>query len=135
MTEYNKPLPLSGPITEEFWRAAKNHELHLQQCRDCQEYIFYPRELCPGCLSSDLNWVKVSGRGKVYSYTVVRQALHPAFKEDVPYILAIIELEEGPHLTSNVVDCEIEDIRVDMPVTAVFDDVTPEITLVKFRPA
>ena len=134
MTTYDKPLPEPNPVTEEFWKAAKRHELLVQHCRSCNQHIFYPREVCPGCLSSDLGWMKVSGRGRVYSYAVVRQAAHRGFRADVPYILAIIELDEGPRLTSNLVDCEIEDVRVDMPVTVVFDDVTSHVSLVKFRP-
>lgn len=135
MTAYNKPLPQPSAVTEEFWKAAKRHELLIQRCQSCNEHIFYPRELCPRCLSSNLEWVKASGRGRVYSYTVVRQAAHPGFSADVPYILAIIELDEGPRMTSNLVECQIEDAMVDMPVTVVFDDVTPEMSLVKFRPA
>ena len=135
MTAYNKPLPEPNPVTEEFWKAAKRHELLIQCCKSCNEHIFYPREVCPRCLSSDLDWMEASGRGRVYSYTVVRQAAHPSFRADTPYILAIIELDEGPRLTSNLMDCQIEDIRVDMPVTVAFDDVTAEVSLVKFRPA
>ena len=135
MTAYNKPLPQPNPVTEEFWKAAKRHELLIQRCKSCNEHIFYPREVCPRCLSSDLDWMEASGRGRVYSYTVVRQAEHPSFRADTPYILAIIELDEGPRLTSNLMDCQIEDIRVDMPVTVAFDDVTAEVSLVKFRPA
>lgn len=135
MTNYNKPLPQPDRTTEEFWRAAKRHELLIPRCKSCNKYFFYPREDCPSCLSSNLEWVRVSGRGKIYSYTVVRQAAHPGFATDVPYILAIIELDEGPRMTSNVVDCRIEDVTVDMPVSVVFDDVTPKVTLVKFKPA
>ena len=134
MTTYNKPLPQPDAVTEEFWKAAKRHELLIQHCQSCNEHIFYPREVCPHCLSSNLEWVKANGRGKVYSFTVVRRAAHPGFKADLPYILALIELEEGPRMTSNIVNCKIEDVRIDMPVTVVFDDVTSEVTLVKFKP-
>jgi hypothetical protein len=82
-----------------------------------------------------LQWVKVSGKGTVYSFTIAQQATHHAFAEEVPYVIAIVELAEGPHLTTNIVGCKPEEVRVGMPVVVAFDDVTPEQTLVKFRPA
>jgi uncharacterized OB-fold protein len=78
--------------------------------------------------------VAVSGGGKVYSFTIVRRAMNPAFAEDVPYVYAIVELDEGPRLMTNIVGCAPEDVRVDMPVKAVYDRVTSEITLLKFQP-
>ncbi len=136
MTTYNKPLPLTDSISEEYWNAAKRHELVIQHCKCCSKYIFYPRAVCPSCLTlpSSLEWVKASGRGRVYSYTVIVQASSPAFKGDEPYIYAVVELDEGPHMATNIVDCPIEDCKIDMPVTVVFDDVTPEVTLPKFKP-
>ncbi len=134
-TDYAKPLPRPTAVSQEFWNAARGHELRLQRCRGCGQYIFYPRVFCPACLSDSLDWVTVSGRGRVYSFTVVRRAMHPGFRPDVPYVLAIVELEEGPRLTTNVVGCAPSDVRVEMPVEVVFDDVTPEVTLVKFRPS
>ena len=100
----------------------------------CSELFFYPRELCPACLSADLEWVPVSGKGRVYSYTIVHQPAHPAFREDAPHVFAIIQPDEGVRMTSNIVECPIEDVEVDMRVCATFDDVTPEVTLIKFRP-
>jgi uncharacterized protein len=130
---YTKPLPNPSSITAPFWQGTKRHELLTQRCKDCRQYIFYPRSHCPHCFSLALEWLKCSGRGKVYSYTIIRRAALPGFAQDVPYILAIIELEEGPRLTSNIVGCKPEEVRIDMPVMAVFEDVTPEVTLVKFR--
>jgi len=129
-----KPLPEPSPLTEPFWQGLREREVRIQRCPDCQRYIFYPRALCPHCLSEGLEWVRASGRGRVYSYTVVRRAMHPAFQPEVPYVFAIIELEEGVRLPSNVINCRPEDVRVDMRVKAVYDDVTPEITLLKFEP-
>ncbi len=134
MTTYNKPLPTPDAITEEYWKAAKRHELVIQRCKRCGQHIFYPRALCPRCLFFNLEWVKACGRGRVYSYTVVAQASHPGFKGK-PYIYAIVELNEGPHMATNIVDCPIEDCKVDMPVEVVFDDVTKEVTLPKWRRA
>ena len=133
--EYRKPLPVPSSVTAPCWNGLREGVLRVQRCRDCGRHVFYPRSLCPHCLSESLEWVEVSGRGKLYSFTVVRRAMHPAFQEDVPYVYAIVELEEGPRVTSNVVNCPLEAIRVDMPLRAVYDSVTPEVTLLKFEPA
>lgn len=132
--EYRKPLPEPSDTSRPFWEGARAHELRLQRCHDCGKHIFYPREICPFCLSERLDWIVASGKGKVYSYTVVRRAMHPAFKEDVPYVLAIVELDEGPRLSTNIIGADPERVRVDMPVRAAYDDVTPEVTLLKFEP-
>ena len=132
--EYGKPLPQPSETTRPFWEGTRAHELRLQRCRDCGKHIFYPRAVCPFCLSERLDWVTASGEGKVYSYTVVRRAAHPGFRDDVPYVLAIVELHEGPRLTTNIVGVPPEGVRVDMPVCAAYDDVTPEVTLLKFEP-
>ena len=109
--------------------------LLIQRCRDCGTYRHIPRPMCPECHSLNSEWSQVSGRGKVYSFTVSYRAAHPAFKEDVPYIIAIVKLEEGVGLTTNIIDCSPEEIYVGMPVEVVFDDVTGEITLPKFKKA
>lgn len=129
-----KPLPEPSALTEPFWQGLRRREVRIQRCGECQRYVFYPRALCPYCLSDRLEWVRASGKGRVYSYTVVRRAMHPAFQAEVPYVFAIIELEEGVRLPSNVINCRPEDLRVDMPVKAVYHDVTSEITLLKFEP-
>ncbi len=132
MSEYYKPLPKPSPTSRPFWEAARRHELQIQRCAACREYIYYPRNRCPKCFSDQLSWERVSGRGKVYSYTIVRRASSRAFSD--PYVLAIVELAEGPRMTSNIV-APLDQVRVEMPVEVFFDDVTPEVTLVKFKPA
>lgn len=132
---YPKPLPHPSNLTRPFWEAAKRHELQIQRCQSCGHFIFYPRPLCPNCLSTDLAWTPVSGRGTLYSFTVVRQAASKRFAADVPYIFAVVELAEGPRMATNLVDCPIGEARVGIPVEVVFDDVTDEFALVKFRPA
>jgi uncharacterized protein len=134
MTDYNKPLPRPNVTSQPFWQAAKKHELKLQRCKSCGAYIYYPRTLCPQDLSSDLEWVTVSGKGTVYSYTIAETPTHPAFTGDVPYTIAIVELAEGPRMTTNIVGCQPSEVKVGMPVKVCFDDVTPEMTLVKFQP-
>jgi len=132
MSEYLKPLPKPSPTSRPFWEAARRHELKLQRCAACQKFIYYPRTRCPYCFGDQLEWQQVSGRGKVYSYTIVRRASHRAFTD--PYVLAIVELEEGPRMTTNIV-APPESVRVDQKVVVHFDDVTPDNTLVKFKPA
>jgi len=134
--EYNKPLPrpLDPELTRPFWEAAKRHELVMPRCKTCDQLFFYPRSECPRCLGSDLEWVGVSGRGRLHSFTIVNQPANAAFRDDVPYVYAVVQLIEGPRMISNLVEYDVESVSVDMPVEAVFDDVTPEWTLVKFKP-
>lgn len=136
-TEYTKPLPrpLSPELTRPFWEAARRHELHMPRCTTCDYVFFYPRSECPRCLSTHLEWVQVSGRARLHSFTIVQQPANAAFRDDVPYVYAVVQLDEGPRLVSNIVQCDINALRVDMSLEAVFDDVTLEWTLVKFRPA
>ncbi len=130
-----RPLPQPTPVTQPFWDAAKERRLSIQRCASCERYVFYPRPLCPYCGSTELTWTDVSGRGVVYSYTIAWRPTMRAFVEDVPYVIAIVELAEGPHMTTHIVDCEPEAVAIGMPVEATFEDANDEVTLVKFRPA
>jgi uncharacterized OB-fold protein len=134
MSDYTKPLPHPNEVSQPFWDAAKRHKLQIQRCNACGTRIFYPREACAECLSADLIWIPVSGKGTLYSYTIAQAPTHPAFADDVPYVIAIVELEEGPRITTNLVGCQPDQVTIGMPVVASFEDVTPEMTLVKFRP-
>ena len=142
MTDYPKPLPIPGgsrgatteEFTRPFWEAARRHELVLPRCRNHDGFFFYPRELCPVCLSADLEWASVTGRGRVHAFTIVHQPNDPRFADDAPYVYAVIQLDEGARIISNVIGIPPFDVQVDMPVEAVFEDVTDEWTLVKFRP-
>lgn len=135
MSKHAKPLPHPTEVTRPFWDAAKRHELHVQRCAACETHVFYPREACAACLSTDLDWVRVSGRGTLYSYTIAEAPTHPGFADETPYVIAIVELVEGPRITTNIVGCPPGDVTIGMPVTATFEDVNDEIALVKFRPA
>mgnify|MGYP003878943725 CR=1 FL=1 len=132
--QYSKPLPVITAETREFWQGCKRHELVFQRCKDCGTYRHYPRPMCPSCGSWNVEWAKVSGKGKVYTYIIAHQPFHPAFVNDVPYAVVVVELEEGVRLVSNIVDCKPEDIYIGMPVEVIFDDVTEEVTLPRFRP-
>lgn len=132
MAEYNKPLPDITLYNQPFWDACKRHELSLQHCQDCGQ-IRLPSPICPNCLSMNAKWTKVSGRGKVYTYTIVHQRYHPGFANDLPYNVAIVELEEGPRLFTNIIGCKNEAIRIGMDVEVAYDDATEEVTLPKFK--
>jgi uncharacterized OB-fold protein len=135
MASYNKPLPLINEETRPYWDYCRKHELRMQKCSRCG-YIRFPLSvICPECHSMEFAWEKLSGKGKVYSFTIYRVAYHPAFKDDIPYVVAIIQLDEGPRMESNIIGCRVEDVRMEMPVVVAFDDVTEEVTLPKFRPA
>ena len=131
--ESGRPLPRRTPVSATFFDAAREGRLRLQRCpRD--GFFFYPRPRCPDCLGDDWQWEDASGRGRVYSFTVDRMGLDPAQRDRLPLVVAIVELEEGPRLTTNVVGCAPEDVKVGMPVEATFEDLGRE-TLVLFRPA
>jgi len=132
MGAYQKPLPIPTQDTKEYWEGCKRHQLLVQKCRNCGTLRFYPRPMCPNCNSMDSEWVKARGKGRVYSWTIAVQQFHPTF--EVPYIIAIVELEEGVRMTTNIIDCKPEELHVGMLVEVVFDDVTEEITLPKFKP-
>jgi uncharacterized OB-fold protein len=132
-----KPQPALPRIDEEsrgWFEGLARHELWLQRCGSCRTIRFYPRAVCTVCLSSEVVWERASGRGTVYTFTVTHQNQAPGFRERQPYIYGIVELAEGVRVPTNIVGCAPESVRIGMPVEVVFDDVTPEITLAKFRP-
>ena len=121
--------------TEPYWQACRRHELRMQRCSKCRTYRFPPRTICHECGAFDAEWALMSGRGKVYSWVVPHHPVHPATKDMVPYAVVLVELEEGPRLISHVVNCPWQEIRADMPVTLVWEDLDAELTLPKFRRA
>ena len=129
-----KPMPRATPVTQPFWDATAEGRLILPQRGD-GAYFWYPRVLAPGTLQEGWAWAPASGRGTVYSFTIDRRGTAAAFANDVPYVIAIVELEEGPHFTTNIVACPIDEVRIGMAVTAVFEPSEDGVTLVKFRPA
>lgn len=135
MFQIDKPLPRPSEDTAPYWEAAHRGELRMQACADCGHIRFPPSLLCPRCLSEKAEWQQLSGRGKVYSWIVVHQSQHPAFNADTPYNVVIVELEEGPRLHSQLVDCPNDQIRIGMPVEVVFERVADAVTLPKFRRA
>ena len=135
MAETLKPVPRPSPESVPYWRAAREHRLEIPQCDDCSQYWFPPSSSCPHCLSANVGFKRASGRGKVFSFVMYDRVYHPSFVEEVPYVVALVELEEGPRMISNIVGVPPEDIVCDMPVEIVFDDVVEGVTLPKFKPS
>ena len=133
--DYKKPLPKVNADTKPFWEGCREHQLRFQKCTHCSHVRWPPSVLCPMCYSRDTEWVVSSGRGRVYSFVVYHQAYHPAFEGDLPYVVAIVELEEAPHVLTNIIGCSPEQVKCEMPVEVVWEEVTDKITLPKFRPA
>ncbi len=133
---YNKPLPEFRPETRPFWDAAKEHRLVIPRSRETGEFFFYPRALSPGeDMSDDIEWVESEGRGKVWTFSIHHMGPSKAYKGEPPYVVALIEMEEGVKMMSNVVDIDPHEVSIGMDVQVVFDDVTDEVTLPKFKPA
>jgi uncharacterized OB-fold protein len=132
-TTYDKPLPVRDAENAPYYDALQRHQMRLQRCAN--GHFRYPvNPVCPDCLSPEFTWEPVSGQGTIYSFVVVHQLYDPGFKEDLPYNVAVVELEEGPRLVTNVTGCRNEDVCVGMPVRVRYDDITPEFTLAKFEP-
>lgn len=125
-------MPYPSPLTEPFWAACRRHELMVQRCEACGALAFYPRSTCPACGATTLTWQQVSGRGSLYTFTVARRATHRRLVERVPYVIAVVELDEGPHLTSTVVDADVDDLRIGVRLAVDFED-HEEISIPVFR--
>jgi uncharacterized OB-fold protein len=136
LADYRKPLPQPTPETQEFWDGTKAGELRLQRCDACSHVIFPPRPFCPKCASRKVSWFKASGKGKLYSYVINHRPAF-GFEEDAPYAIAVVMLDEGVKMMTNMVDVAQtpEALVLDMPVEVAFDAVTGAVTLPKFRPA
>jgi uncharacterized OB-fold protein len=126
------PLPRPTALSKPHWEGCREGVLRVQRCQDCGTFVFIPQPCCTSCLGEALEWVESSGRGTLYSYTVVHRPQQPSF--EVPYTVVIVELEEGWHMLSNLVDCEIDDIEIGMPLEVVYREMSNEITLPLFRP-
>jgi uncharacterized OB-fold protein len=133
-TVYDKPLPVIEPGTQPFWDALRKHELIYQRCRSCDQQFAPYQPVCPSCWSEDLEDCKSSGRGRIYTFSIVYRAPMPAFRPDTPYVVAIVELEEGVFLTTNIVGCPVDRVEIGMLVEVEYIDATEAITLPKFKP-
>ncbi|MCI0438522.1 MAG: Zn-ribbon domain-containing OB-fold protein [Chloroflexi bacterium] len=135
--QYNRPIPSPQGESDYYWQKAKARELWLRQCNSCGKAYFYPRDISPCCFSKDTGWMRASGRATLYTYGIVHRAPHPGFAQVTPYVTAIVELEEGPRMPTNIVmdDPTPEKLQIGMPLEAVFEDISDTIALPKFRPA
>jgi uncharacterized OB-fold protein len=129
-----KPLPVVQPWARPFWAAARERRLVLQHCRRCDRAIHYPRIACPHCGADDLDWKEASGRGTIYSFTIVQANAPSAFVAGIPYVVAVIRLAEGVQMLANIVECDPGKLVCDQPVEVTFERLNDEFTLPQFRP-
>lgn len=136
MSAPSKLLPVADPVTAPFWESVRAHAMQIQQCDACERFVFYPRVVCPHCGSRALTWRPVAGTGVVHAFAIVHRHPNPAFAAEIPYVVALVELDEGVRMMTNLVDVPPDPaaVRVGMPVEVVYDDVSDEVTLPKFRP-
>ncbi len=135
MTDHSgKIFPTPTPETAHYWAGCREHELRLQRCDSCGQHQFYPRSLCSHCMSDQLQWVVASGAGEVISFTIVRRAVSEAYNPEVPYVVALVQLAEGPTMMSNLVQCDPESVQVGMPVSVTFEDWSEQVSIPKFCP-
>jgi uncharacterized OB-fold protein len=128
-------LPTPDAETQPFWDAAREARLLIKRCRACGRPHFYPRPFCPHCWSDDVEWEEASGRATLYTFSIVRRNDLPPFNERVPYVAAVVDLDEGVRMLSNVVDCDLDDVVIGMPLAVAFRAETDEISVPVFRPA
>ncbi|MGJ3507979.1 Zn-ribbon domain-containing OB-fold protein [Enemella sp. A6] len=129
-----KPLPEPTPVSQPFWDGLAEHKIRIQYSPSSEQWVFYPRTLAPGTLADDLEWREISGAGTLYTFTVAERPVAPPWAESVPQLLAVVEWDEGPRFSTELVDVDPADIRIGMRVEPVF---CPEgdVTLLRYRPA
>lgn len=128
------PKPRIDQESKPFWEACERQELYLQRCRDCGVVRYYIRALCPECLSGETEWLRSSGRGTVYTFTVTHQNQAEGFRDQLPYVLAYVELEEGVRMLTGIVDCPPDQVRIGMAVIVKFEAIDGAV-IPKFAPA
>lgn len=133
-SDYLKPIPRPNEVSKTYWHGTARREILLQKCKDCDNIQYYPRPLCTKCFSQDLSWIRASGRGTVHTFSVIYQNIQPGFVDELPYVLVVVELEEGPRMTTNILNCAPQDVYIGMPVEMTFQYITPEVWLPQFKP-
>ena len=134
MGEYCKPIPYIDEESKVFWKGAARREILIQKCSDCGKFRFYPRPICLECMSDKFDWVRANGTGTIHTFTVTYQNGMAGFRDELPYVWAVVELDEGVRMSTNIIGCDPKDVHIGMPVEVTFEYVSPEITLPKFRP-
>lgn len=135
MSGTSRNLPVATASSEAYWEGCRRHELLIQRCSDCGLHQFYPRLVCASCAGRTLLWVRASGRATLRTFTIVRRPVSRAYAAQVPYVVALVALEEGPTMMTNIVDCALDAVRIGMPLEVVFEDWPEGVTVPKFRPA
>ena len=131
-----RPVPEPTPVSRPFWEALAQHRILVQYSPSLQRYAFYPRTLAPGSLADDLEWREIDGAGTLYTFTVARRPTGPPWAEAIPQLLAVVQWDAGPRISTELVEVDPSDIRIGMRVSPVFYDLSEtEITLLKYRPA
>ena len=133
---YTKPIPVPQGESDYYWEKAKSHELWLRHCNDCKQAYFYPRDICPHCFCRNTSWIRASGKGTLHTFAIVHRAPTPAFRDDAPFVVAMVDPEEGARMPTNLIEVEPDpaNITIGMPVEVIFEDITDEIALPKFKP-
>jgi uncharacterized protein len=132
----DRPLPVIDDNNQHYWDGARRHRLVMQRCAECRTWVHPPRDMCPGCRSMRLVPEQLSGRGRVYSWSVMHSGGNPGFEDRIPFVVLVVELDEqkGLFTIGNIVDCPPENIEIDLPLEVTWEDVTDEITLPQWRP-
>lgn len=134
MSDYKKPIPVPSKESQPYWDDLRERKLKMPRCDECRKYWFPPSLLCPHCNSAKWAWTETKGRGRIFSYVVYHRVYHQAFAGDVPYAVAVIELDEGPRMYCNVIGISPDKLVCDMKVEVVYEQITDTITLPKFKP-
>lgn len=130
---YHKALPITKGIAETFWTSLKDRKFMIQSCTDCTKQIFYPRVVCPHCGGSHVEYAEHEGTGEIYSFSVTHRTRLPGFKDEVPYVLALVDIDGGGRMMTNIIDCDPNEVQIGAKVKIAFTDVTEEITLPHFK--
>lgn len=128
-----RPRPDMRGAGKQYWASGRDGKLLLPQCQACGKAHWYPRLYCPHCGSDKLEWIACSGKGVIHTFTVVRQSGQKYFKTRVPYVLAMVALDEGPFLMTNIIDCDVGTVAIDAPVTVVFEKLADDVSVPLFK--
>jgi len=132
--DLKKPLPNPAKWSKPFWEGTRKHKLFLKRCKDCGHIDHPPYLYCTECMGENSEWIEASGRGILYAFAVNEYGVPYPFMADLPYVVALVDLREGPRMISNIVDCGLKDLKNGMELEVVFDKINEEVTLPKFRP-
>ena len=132
--DYVKPIPGASEETLPYWKALTEHKLMLPKCPECGRISFPPRAMCPKCLNFDQVWTELSGKATVHTFSVVYQNGAPGFRDEVPYVVGYVTLDEGPQMMTNVIGIDPKDVKIGQKVEIVYEDIMDDLTIPKFKP-